>query len=201
MGKLGERFLCAGKMKGTDLRGMTIQGKMLTYWTSQVILGCVPVISSRKRSALMATLVVILSTWKNWRKPLVWGRQETCRSAEPKMSVSASPLHTVCHSTPVSSLKDGLIHSRSHLLTDLSLDSARDARIAHTEEAAGWCARSEPVTTGQALHQRLKMDLQVNWRVLLWDLSQGFHSFVSDYRLFHCGKTLQRGLCTTNKWG
>lgn len=84
---------------------------------------------------------------------------------------------------------------KSHLLADLSLDSAGDTGVADTKEAAGRCARSEPVTTGQPLDQRLKMDLQVNWRVLLRDLPQRLHGFISDYCLLHCSKALKRRLC------
>lgn len=84
---------------------------------------------------------------------------------------------------------------RSYLLADLSLDRTGDTGITDAEEAAGRCARSEPVTTGQPLDQRLKMDLQVNWRVFLRDLPQGLHGFISDYRLLHCSKALQRRLC------
>ena len=79
-----------------------------------------------------------------------------------------------------------LLYIKSHLLADLSLDSAGDTRITDAKEAAGRCARSEPVTAGQPLDQRLKMDLQVNWRVLLRDLPQGLHGFISDYCLLHC---------------
>lgn len=79
-----------------------------------------------------------------------------------------------------------LLFVKGHLLADLSLDSAGDAWITDAKEAAGRCARGEPVTTGQPLDQRLKMDLQVNWRVLLRDLPQGLHGFISDYCLLHC---------------
>lgn len=97
--------------------------------------------------------------------------------------------------------KNCLLSLGSYLLSNLSLDSAGDTGITHTKKAAGRCARSEPVTTGQPFDQRLKMDLQVNWRVLLRDLSQGLHSFVSDYCLFHCSQTLQRRLCIKKGYG
>lgn len=77
------------------------------------------------------------------------------------------------------------------LLSDLGLDGAGHTWIADAEQAAGWRAGGKPVTTGQSLYQRLKMDLQVDRGVLLGDLSQGLHGFVSDDRLLHCGKALQ----------
>lgn len=79
----------------------------------------------------------------------------------------------------------------SNLLADLSLDSAGDTGVTDTKQATSRCAGSEPVTTSQPLHQRLKMDLQVNRRVFLGDLTQGLHSFVSNDCLFHCCKALQ----------
>ena len=84
---------------------------------------------------------------------------------------------------------------RIHLLADLSFDGAGHTGITDAKEAAGRCARSEPVTTGQPLDQRLEVDLQVNWRVLLRDLPQRLHSLVSDYCLLHCSQALQRRLC------
>lgn len=80
---------------------------------------------------------------------------------------------------------------QSDSLSDLGLDGAGDARIADTEQAAGGCAGGEPVTASQPLHQGLEVNLQVNWGVLLGDLSQGLHCFVPDNRLLHCGEALQ----------
>lgn len=79
----------------------------------------------------------------------------------------------------------------SDLLSDLGLDGAGDAWIADAEQAAGGRAGGEPVTASQTLYQRLEVDLQVNGGVLLRDLSQGLHGFVSDNRLLHCGEALQ----------
>lgn len=79
----------------------------------------------------------------------------------------------------------------SILLSDLGLDGAGDARIADAEQAAGGRAGGEPVTASQPLYQRLEVDLQVDGGVLLRDLSQGLHGFVSDNRLLHCGEALQ----------
>lgn len=73
-----------------------------------------------------------------------------------------------------------------HLLANLRLDSARNTWITDTEEPAGRRARSEPVTAGQPLDQGLKMDLQVNWRMLLRDFAQGLYGFVSNDSLLHC---------------
>lgn len=79
----------------------------------------------------------------------------------------------------------------SDSLSDLSLDGAGDARVADAEQAASGCAGGEPVTAGQPLHQGLEVDLQVDRGVLLGDLPQGLHGFVSDNRLLHCGEALQ----------
>lgn len=86
----------------------------------------------------------------------------------------------------------------SHLLADLCLDSAGDTGVTHTKQATSRCAGSEPVTTSQPLHQGLEMDLQVNRRVLLRDLTQGLHSLISDDCLFHRCKALQWWLQNKN---
>lgn len=76
-------------------------------------------------------------------------------------------------------------------LSDLGLDGAGDAGVADAEQAAGGRAGGEPVTASQPLHQGLEVDLQVHRGVLLGDLSQGLHGFVSDNRLLNCGEALQ----------
>jgi len=91
-------------------------------------------------------------------------------------------------STTVSCLRE------IHLLTDLCLDGAGDAGIADTEEATGGRARGEPVTASQPLHQGLKVDFQVNRRVLLGDLAQRLHGLVPHHRLLYRRQALQGGL-------
>lgn len=100
-------------------------------------------------------------------------------------------LNTRCLARQVFFTPRPLSPTPSDLLSDLSLDGAGDARIADAEQAAGGRAGGEPVTASQPLYQRLEVDLQVDRGVLLRDLSQGLHGFVSDNRLLHCGEALQ----------
>lgn len=84
-------------------------------------------------------------------------------------------------------------------LADLCLDSAGHTRVADAEQATGRGAWREPVAAGQSFHQGLKVYLQVYRWVLLRDLAQWLHSFISNYRLLHSGQALQRWL-GKSKW-
>ena len=42
--------------------------------------------------------------WTNWKKHLVWGGPECHRSAKPRKSTSAAPLHVTIHGTHVASI-------------------------------------------------------------------------------------------------
>lgn len=79
-------------------------------------------------------------------------------------------------------------------LADLGLDGAGDTRVADTEQATGGGARCEPVAAGQSFHQGLKVHLEVYRRVLLRNLPQRLHGFISNHRLLHGGQALQRWL-------
>lgn len=76
-------------------------------------------------------------------------------------------------------------------LADFGLDSAGDTRVADTEQATGWGAWCKPVATSQSFHQGLKVHLQVYRRVLLRDLTQWLHSFVTYHCLLNSGQALQ----------
>lgn len=80
------------------------------------------------------------------------------------------------------------------LLSNFCSDSIWSPGIANTEQATRRCARSEPVSTRQALHQRYKMRFQSIRSVLLGDLPQRLHSLVSNHSLFHSCQTFQRRL-------
>ena len=81
------------KMEGTDSawgEGQDMEEcQEECQWTSWKLPGHVPVISTRKRSALSGDPIYL--AWNNWRKPLVL--------AKPQMSVSAAGLHVMFYST------------------------------------------------------------------------------------------------------
>lgn len=80
------------------------------------------------------------------------------------------------------------------LLSNFCFDSIGSPGIANAEQTTCRCARSEPIPTCQAFHQRHKVSFQSDRSVLLGDLPQGLHGFVPNHSFFHGRQTFQRRL-------